>query len=1134
MQQVKASFQNYAEGLWVHFSKLPQLTINPKQFHQDPAGLYLFPEAFKTEGNWHRFPYRIICRLKPGLRVLDIPKLTRDQIMGLLDAFEFQDMKDDEYLVADREPRAIQDRFWDIIRQRFMGEPGRFNKAWRRQGYDAIFDDGGIIHNAETQLIVLNPRFVEVVEVQEQKGTGYAEVNRVLDEIASRYGNLGEIKIRRPTQSKDWGEKTLRGSIEIRNGDNYAEFTIDPWFVNKDEKIPEAINIRLRHDSKGLTQKWGWGLTLKFRNFDSELKRLTDPKEDVARALKEVFGDETVSALLPIVEPNPGPDFADSSDAYIGPPFGGLGWNTHPMLDDPEMWRRGAPLPAQQFMKDLIPLLSAAIDIPVVDMEDGQIRIELEGKGECEGFLHGSDDIGWWFEQSPDEMNDFPFNEVAILEHIEIEPKYRREGVGTELVRAFCKAAKKGGAQAVFLNASPFGAEVGGGRLTISQIVAFYKSMGFKTWQDQGNSRVMFMDLGKKTKSDFTRDDTSGFYPEGWHDDKSKDPSRLAPDPWVEQVPLALHSATLVELYCDQDGVLSDFDQMFRDHTDKYPHEVESPELWKSIDRIDDFWTGMDWMPDGPELWAFIKPLNPTILSAPSQSPLCIPGKKHWLSQHIGEVPAIFEQAKEKYAGPGKVLIDDRDSNIEKWRGAGGIGILHKSAADTIRQLQELMGDQTEAGVGDWEKEGGYFFKVSDDSKGIWSISVFHPSQSVDINSEEAQDTINYYQNKDGLSKRAAEAQWRELYTDPEHGGKVGYLQMNLEKTEPSPHVSGFPTEPGQAYHVWVHPNYRRKGLAAEMYRMFEKETGIKPLPSPTISYDGKALWEYMRTAATAGKKTESAMETKARRAEAKATLPEDSDLMTFYNMADRAAWADEVNEESKREWNEMTEEEKIERIPEIASHTGWREILNKPYKWDQILDGWLGMRENDAREEAPTSNTFFEDAKIVHNPTLVRFTNYPPTDGIFPGHQPENLGLTVHGQRPGHGDLAFAFNVKELKTLTNKGWQGLVGKYGKHIFKFKVPYAVEADHVSDGERQTVFDVNTVTDLKEIQVPKQSSDDKIKELLEEIPTMFVPDMLKLQKSASFPQNDKVWRAFQKRRKELVAQEKRWNKIRKTL
>jgi hypothetical protein len=36
------------------------------------------------------------------------------------------------------------------------------------------------------------------------------------------------------------------------------------------------------------------------------------------------------------------------------------------------------------------------------------------------------------------------------------------------------------------------------------------------------------------------------------------------------------------------------------------------------------------------------------------------------------------------------ILIDDTPAKIEKWTNAGGIGILHKSAAETITQLERI------------------------------------------------------------------------------------------------------------------------------------------------------------------------------------------------------------------------------------------------------------------------------------------------------------------------------------------------------------------------------------------------------------------------------------------------------------
>jgi hypothetical protein len=42
------------------------------------------------------------------------------------------------------------------------------------------------------------------------------------------------------------------------------------------------------------------------------------------------------------------------------------------------------------------------------------------------------------------------------------------------------------------------------------------------------------------------------------------------------------------------------------------------------------------------------------------------------------------------FANEDKILIDDMEQTIKEWKNAGGIGILHTSAADTISQLKKL------------------------------------------------------------------------------------------------------------------------------------------------------------------------------------------------------------------------------------------------------------------------------------------------------------------------------------------------------------------------------------------------------------------------------------------------------------
>ena len=91
-------------------------------------------------------------------------------------------------------------------------------------------------------------------------------------------------------------------------------------------------------------------------------------------------------------------------------------------------------------------------------------------------------------------------------------------------------------------------------------------------------------------------------------------------------------------------------------------------------------------------LFSYIKPFNPIILSAPSQEESSRIGKRVWKKNNLPDAKMILTPAKfkQKYAGENKILIDDMERNIQQWRDKGGIGILHTSAVDTIKQLKEL------------------------------------------------------------------------------------------------------------------------------------------------------------------------------------------------------------------------------------------------------------------------------------------------------------------------------------------------------------------------------------------------------------------------------------------------------------
>jgi hypothetical protein len=160
------------------------------------------------------------------------------------------------------------------------------------------------------------------------------------------------------------------------------------------------------------------------------------------------------------------------------------------------------------------------------------------------------------------------------------------------------------------------------------------------------------------------------------------------------------------QIFSDMDGVLCDFEARFEHFAglspDEYRKEISQKYGEKQVDKmfwnlIDKqigvrFWRGIPWMPGGKQLWEYIKPYNPTLLSSPSWDESSRMGKSLWVKDHIPGTPLIFRQAKQKsdFAGPNKILIDDREDTIMNWKSKNGIGILYKNTDQTINELKQL------------------------------------------------------------------------------------------------------------------------------------------------------------------------------------------------------------------------------------------------------------------------------------------------------------------------------------------------------------------------------------------------------------------------------------------------------------
>jgi hypothetical protein len=151
------------------------------------------------------------------------------------------------------------------------------------------------------------------------------------------------------------------------------------------------------------------------------------------------------------------------------------------------------------------------------------------------------------------------------------------------------------------------------------------------------------------------------------------------------------------QIYLDMDGVICDFLGAFERLGLGSFRQVEKDKgksfVWSIIkNRGVKFWSEeILWLPDGKELWNYVKKFSPIILTKPAKFEESREGKSIWVKRELGEdVPVIFSFDKSEYAKEDRILIDDQEDNIEAWKALGGVGILHINAQSTIKQLQEL------------------------------------------------------------------------------------------------------------------------------------------------------------------------------------------------------------------------------------------------------------------------------------------------------------------------------------------------------------------------------------------------------------------------------------------------------------
>ena len=166
------------------------------------------------------------------------------------------------------------------------------------------------------------------------------------------------------------------------------------------------------------------------------------------------------------------------------------------------------------------------------------------------------------------------------------------------------------------------------------------------------------------------------------------------------------------KIYLDMDGFLTNFEKRYEElfgmkpsDVDRHSRESYFWDNWEAFVRGGNFET-LDMLPDAEVLLNFARLIQKTmeipveILSSSGGDKFhetVTLQKKEWLRKHgIDFYPNIVNGGSRKalFALPDSVLIDDTERVINGFVKAGGIGILHTSACDTIERMKPLLESQ--------------------------------------------------------------------------------------------------------------------------------------------------------------------------------------------------------------------------------------------------------------------------------------------------------------------------------------------------------------------------------------------------------------------------------------------------------
>lgn len=172
-------------NLYLHFTNVYKLGINPQKTHADPHAVYFYPAKWiLNEDNWKMFQYAVTMDYFFLAQVdtsnfLHIPSITKQKADRIMKDVGLYDMWEKYGKDFDSNPPR---KFWEFL-DMLNVEPGKrnnedhnslphikWNAFFKETGYDGFIDDKGIVNDGEPhQIGVFNQSTIKVLESGENK-----------------------------------------------------------------------------------------------------------------------------------------------------------------------------------------------------------------------------------------------------------------------------------------------------------------------------------------------------------------------------------------------------------------------------------------------------------------------------------------------------------------------------------------------------------------------------------------------------------------------------------------------------------------------------------------------------------------------------------------------------------------------------------------------------------------------------------------------------------------------------------------------------------------------------------------------------------------------------------------------------